>query len=890
MKDYYKILDLSPEASQQEIKEQYRLLLQAWHPNEWPTPSHKARAGEKIKEINKAYEVLGDRNKRADYDRRRPSPLPSSSEQAEQAEREARRRAADKRRRQTEEKQRQQAAEFTPIAIKLLALLSSILQLIRLWLGGIFGLQRPVDVLPEALSRPTIEFRPQDKFLAKAFRKSGNDKLYLDVAGNTFETFVRTGADTIVFSTKSAVLLWIFDTYSQAKDLLIPVKMGPVSIFIAFVSIAKQTSKQNLQAISIVKIGVEGRTRKYIHVRVLNRKTAYSHPAAHISRNLDYMDLFNMLEEKNHRYVVLRWFEEPNKLMTSKDIDLLVDDEAVADIRAFSSQLPGTLSIDLHTIIGLSRVHPNNMDYYPIQLASEILNNRRKFQNKFFVPDEETYFKSLAYHALYHKGSDSGIPSETKGVVVNESPKHDYVKIFHDLSVKAGFIGPITMEALDSYLRKQGWQPPKDALRKLSNKNDWVKKRFFGKSATKRDFSLCVFVIRDRAVEDGYIETIKHGITSGGFTILSQRMLSPEDSAIKAASIRGGDWGSNAYPISGGGPRMILATIDLLPRQLTERLKQTSPWLDNSRITYLKNRLREIVNGGIDESKRYSMLHSSDNTEEALEYLEEFFGEEKNTIVKKAQLMANEFKTKETVLADLTDDGKRAKVELIRHGNGKAVKKTFKPGCEEYGRKEIELLKKFSGLRPEVSPILESGENYFVMPFYKNWRDFNKHKWHSSSSRLMPLFAVRQSLDFLKFLCDNNVYLVDAAPGNTIIDKKEGLKFIDLELWATYEQDKKPRRFEESYDIVGLPDESYDPLGPGPKPRSYDRSWKPYTGLTLKSALYDPVWKCHYKRMIFRPRKLARRLKVNSKDVSIKTAKKIYWLFDSLVRRSTDIQ
>mgnify|MGYP000536544582 CR=1 FL=1 len=113
MKDYYKILDLSPEASQQEIKEQYRFLLQAWHPDKWPTPSHKARAGEKTKEINKAYAVLGDRKKRADYDRRRPSPPPSSAEQAEQAEREARRRAADKRRRRAEEKQRQQAADFT---------------------------------------------------------------------------------------------------------------------------------------------------------------------------------------------------------------------------------------------------------------------------------------------------------------------------------------------------------------------------------------------------------------------------------------------------------------------------------------------------------------------------------------------------------------------------------------------------------------------------------------------------------------------------------------------------------------------------------------------------------------------------------------------------------
>ncbi len=774
--------------------------------------------------------------------------------------------------------------------MKFAALFGNILQLIRLWLVGILGFHSRAKVEPEVLSHPTIEFRPPDEFLAKAFRKSGKHDLYLGVNGNVFETFERTGADTIAFSTKSAPLLWFFETYSQAKDLLIPVMMSPRSMFIAFLSITKHMAKQNLQPISVVKTKVDRKTRAYLHIRVLNRKTAYSHPPAHLSPYMNYIDLFNMLDKKNHKYVVLRWFEEPDELTAGKDIDLLVDEKAVDDIRAFTGQLPGTLSIDLHTVTGLSRLHRNRMGYYPLSLASEILNNRIKYQNKFYVPDEKTYFKSLAYHALYHKGPISGIPSETKGVVVSESPKHDYVKTFQKLADKAGFSGPVTMETLDNYLKEHGWQPIRDALRKLSDDNDWIKKRFFSKPAAKQDLSLCVFVIRDKAVNDGYIEIIKNAIINGGFTILCQRMLSPEESSLKAATTRGGDWGSDAYPRSGGGPRMILATIDLLPQELTGKKKQKSPWLDNGRIAYLKNRLREIINESINESERYSMLHSSDNTEEALEYLDEFFGEEKDTIIKKAEQLVREFKTKETVLADLVAVGKRAKIELICYDDNTAIKKTFKPGCEKYLKKELEILKRFSRLRPEIPPILESGKNYFIMPFYKNWWDFNKHKWHSSSSRLMPLWTVRQSLDFLKFLYDNNIYLLDAAPGNTIIDKEEGLKFIDFELWQTYKKDERPLRFEESYDIAGLPQKYYDPLGSGPKPRSYDRSWRPYTGLDLESALYDPSLKAHPKRMIFRLRKLARRLKINSKYALIQTEKKINGLFDSLVRSSTDIQ
>ena len=71
MKDYYAILEVSPETSQKEIKAQYRFLLQAFHPDKLSTLSHRARAEEKTKEINEAYAILGDEGKRAAYDRRR---------------------------------------------------------------------------------------------------------------------------------------------------------------------------------------------------------------------------------------------------------------------------------------------------------------------------------------------------------------------------------------------------------------------------------------------------------------------------------------------------------------------------------------------------------------------------------------------------------------------------------------------------------------------------------------------------------------------------------------------------------------------------------------------------------------------------------------------------
>lgn len=64
-KDYYQIMGLSRDAKQDEIKRSYRKLARQFHPD----VSKEKDAESKFKDVNEAYEVLKDTEKRAAYDR-----------------------------------------------------------------------------------------------------------------------------------------------------------------------------------------------------------------------------------------------------------------------------------------------------------------------------------------------------------------------------------------------------------------------------------------------------------------------------------------------------------------------------------------------------------------------------------------------------------------------------------------------------------------------------------------------------------------------------------------------------------------------------------------------------------------------------------------------------
>lgn len=67
MKNYYEILEVNEKASQEIISKVFKLHIKKWHPDLYQGDK-KLEAENKTKEINEAYSVLSNENKREEYD------------------------------------------------------------------------------------------------------------------------------------------------------------------------------------------------------------------------------------------------------------------------------------------------------------------------------------------------------------------------------------------------------------------------------------------------------------------------------------------------------------------------------------------------------------------------------------------------------------------------------------------------------------------------------------------------------------------------------------------------------------------------------------------------------------------------------------------------------
>ncbi len=662
----------------------------------------------------------------------------------------------------------------------------------------------------------------------------------------------QNNADVLILSHESIAHFWFFDEYKHAQYVLFSPSYSSTTL-LGLLGLIKNTLKKRVQVIGATALDHNDRYRPFLVVKILeSRRPKARH---YISPMVGVNDFFKALKEKQVKYSILRWFEDLPEIAPGEDIDMIVDDDDIETVEIIMKEQPGLIPCDLYSASGLPGTEYKDMAYYSTPLAKQILEGSIQFKNHFLVPNPKDHFLSLAYHALYHKGKNSGIPTSVNRQDSTIEPEHDYESVLTSLAEALGINIQITMEDIDRYLCLQGWRPPLDTLSRLANQNEWIRNQIssINHQVDNNYYGLSVFLIRKKAIGLKLQDTILERLTQEGFYILQSKLLDhPEIEAIKP-KIRGGNWGKGPFPVSGGEPEMIVVAFDVLPIPPDTESRTKYPNLDNNRIL-IKNKIRDSLNNCLDPLEQFNMLHSSDNEQEAWDYIHIISPTEIENIQYKINELRDSFATQQIVVKDLSRYGRRAKVELIEYKGGLAVKKTFRPGCERFFERELHALQAFSDLRSEIPELLEYGSQFIICPYYDdafNHKNIFDHK--SYRSKLLPLEYAKQLMDILLFFYESGYSLIDFSPQNIIIDRKEGLKVIDFEF--LYRYTILPESFEGSYELSGFPnefDEDFPISSTGTALRkTYKSHWQPFIGLKLEELLYDPWWLQYAKRLFY---------------------------------------
>jgi hypothetical protein len=574
----------------------------------------------------------------------------------------------------------------------------------------------------------------------------------------------------------------------------------------------------------------------------LPRKRRRPNPRHYLSPVMGVSGFAERLADAGAQHAVLRWFEDLPELEPGEDIDLLVADEDVETVQEILAEEPGLIPVDLYSVSGLSGSAFRNAAYFPPALSRGLLDRSVSHPSGFRVPAPLDHLHSMAYHAVYHKGTNSGL-----GGVNSATPEHDYQSVLNGIAARVGAPTASSLAEMDEYLASVGWRPPEDTLRRLSVSNDWVARTFFdGGAAVSDPPELGVFLIRERALDHASLEELTSVLDHFGFEVVLCERLSEAGAERCADQARGGNWGRGPFPTSGGPPAAIVVTLHYRPKQPDAATRRAHPHLTNLTALRAKNRLRRLVAGKVPRKERFNSVHSSDNEVDAWQYIEMALPDRVDA-VSALLTQRRQMYRERTAAGEILSLGRRSVVS--RHGD--RVRKTFYPAFTRYADREIRAFEALSPRIPEVPEVLDHGEDWFEIQYFEN------SLGGRGRGRLLPLDVLRQMVRVLRDIHDAGFELVDARPDNFVLDPVEGLKILDFEFIRPLSP-SETRTLRESAAFVGLADDARD--GDVPVGRTdYDANWLPRTGMGLDLLLTGTTTAQQVSRAAHRARQSVRR-------------------------------
>jgi hypothetical protein len=512
----------------------------------------------------------------------------------------------------------------------------------------------------------------------------------------------------------------------------------------------------------------------------------------HLRPGLGLEEFFDELNRLGVCYVVLRSFESLPVVDPGRPIDILVADRDVSRLRPFLSSYivaPGTQTFGVYSVSGLPGSDLHGVPYFSSAFAGGLLDRSVLLRGRYRVPSEQDHFDALAFHAVYHVGTDSGLPESASVKGSGDGGEYDYSTVLASLAERLSLSIPVTLEDLDAYLAGKGLRPPLDTLDKLSQSNSWLHghvERLWGPVDAGMP-GLTVFVLRQRAMH--LLDRVCTELLREGFQPLETVHLAGDAAERARTETRGGNWGRGPWPVDGGAPGAYVIAYDL-SRSLGEAALPSDP----NRVSAAKQTIRQrLLNTRRPGEKLYNPLHSSDDPRQALDYLALL---EDPGLMERLQRRIDDINQLMTMPYPLVEVlpslQRRAVTTVVRHPqHGDCVCKLFYPSSGRFLARELRAMTEFADC-PETPVLLERGENYLLTRRYTDTRQHVRRRLPGLRHVQLVPSASAALARLARDLHGRGAYLLDLSSQNLLTDPVEGLKVLDWEFLQSY-QGARPR-------------------------------------------------------------------------------------------------
>ena len=191
------------------------------------------------------------------------------------------------------------------------------------------------------------------------------------VAAHSTKVVQQNNADVLILSGWSVLALLRFRSVRHAKYVALRVQPTPLcwlAMLLGFV----QCLLFRLSPPRIVNCATSGAGLGSRHFVCVDRgRTTESR--RFIPHRLGVCGLLYGLQTSGVRHAVLRWFETLPQVAPGEDLDLLVDDASLVQVRAMLDDGPGIQPVDIYSVTGLPGADFSSMPYFPPYLAEELL-------------------------------------------------------------------------------------------------------------------------------------------------------------------------------------------------------------------------------------------------------------------------------------------------------------------------------------------------------------------------------------------------------------------------------------------------------------------------------------------------------------------------------------